>query len=112
EISLRAFGSVHNASPEVSGVLVTAGAQSVWSRSWNDTVPCTKAKRPTRAGGSPPGAEVGDGCALAVPANPKTPANNMAALRRKSSTMDRLLIPSAGTINARHGCRVPEGRMK
>src|SRR5437588_4371024 len=102
ETSLRALGSVHSASPEVSGVLATAGAQSVWSRSWKDTAPCTKASRPTRAGGSP------DGWACVVPARPTTPANNMATLRRKSSTMDGLLIPSAGTINAGAGCPVPE----
>src|SRR5262249_56592904 len=98
--SVRALGRVHTASPEVSGVWVTDGAQSVWSLSWKDTVPCTKARRPTRAGGSPDGPGLGAGCAFAAPANPTMPANIKAALRRKSSTMVMLLIPSAGTINA------------
>ena len=39
EISPRALGSVQIASPVVSGVLTTAGVQSLRSSSWKDTVP-------------------------------------------------------------------------
>ena len=58
EISLRALGSVQMPSPVVSGVLMTAGVQPLCSSSWKETVPSVKARRPTRAGGSP--------CAMAL----------------------------------------------
>src|ERR1700730_18314555 len=52
EISLRALGSVHRLSPVLSGVLTTAGAHSLCSLSWKETVPLGKARRPTRPRGS------------------------------------------------------------
>ena len=79
EISLRALGSVQRPSPVVSGVLMTAGVQPLCSSSWKETVPSVKARRPTRAGGSP--------CAMALDqtiAAPTTPAAIVAAPRRKS----------------------------
>jgi hypothetical protein len=79
EIPLRALGSVQMPSPVVSGVLMTAGVQALCASSWKETVPLVKARRPTRAGGSP--------CAMAVDhitAAPTMPVAIVTTPRRKS----------------------------
>ena len=79
EISLRALGSVQMPSPVVSGVLMTAGVQPLCSSSWKETVPSVKARRATRAGGSP--------CAMALDQTTSAPAIPVAIVatpRRKS----------------------------
>ena len=52
ETSPRALGSVQIESPEVSGVLTTAGLQPACWSSWKETVPSVKARRPASEGGS------------------------------------------------------------
>ena len=46
------LGSVQKELPEATGKFIAAGVHCESPRVWYDTVPVTRAKRPTRVGGS------------------------------------------------------------